>query len=530
MDNVEHNLSQADGAVRRQERETGRPATLLLVCLALLIALLRLHTFREPQERDISTYAVIAQELIAGKTLYTQTWDHKPPGVHLAYATAQLVAGYGPASIYLLNVLTACITMFGIYAAVRAESSRPRTALFAAAAWAVISSDMMLQANQPNVEVFINACAVWAFAHLAGQPGEHCRLRQIIAAGLLFAAASLFKQTAIAAAAALATAHVLFPPAGTTRRTATTHVLVIAATGMLAWCCVFGYFAAKCRFSDFWQAVFVFNRQYSGNTFTNMLAGFAPCNLFPPCMWILWPLAVFTIVCFLPSRRHSARQRAFLAAYLVATYVEVSAPGRFYPHYYQLWMPPLVIGACRALEMLDAHTRSYARAGALASGVLLASLVSMQAPNFMLSAEEWSCRKYGRVFLAADRLAPRINELLRPGESFYEWGAETTLYFSSKRGPVTRYFYNYPLLEGPQTAAATAATLQELQRNPPELYVCDKIYPASAITDWATGVYRPFATDSFSGIFTLSAKKGGRLDRALRKKLAPMQQVTDEQE
>src|SRR5580692_12738156 len=76
-----------------------------LFVLTLVIGLERFHTYREPLERDISTYAVVAQGLLSGRSLYSDLWDDKPPAIHFTYAMAEAVGGYGAFSIYLLNVL-----------------------------------------------------------------------------------------------------------------------------------------------------------------------------------------------------------------------------------------------------------------------------------------------------------------------------------------------------------------------------------------------------------------------------------------
>ncbi len=66
-----------------------------LLGLCALIFFLRLHTYEEPLERDATIYAVIAHEMLNGKTLYTDLWDHKPPAIYVTYAAAELIAGYG---------------------------------------------------------------------------------------------------------------------------------------------------------------------------------------------------------------------------------------------------------------------------------------------------------------------------------------------------------------------------------------------------------------------------------------------------
>jgi hypothetical protein len=43
----------------------------ILIALCILIALARLHTYNEPFERDLMTYAVMAHEMLAGRELYS---------------------------------------------------------------------------------------------------------------------------------------------------------------------------------------------------------------------------------------------------------------------------------------------------------------------------------------------------------------------------------------------------------------------------------------------------------------------------
>jgi len=88
-----------------------------LTALFALIFLLRLHTYNEPLERDITTYGVIAHEMLNGKALYSEMWDHKPPGIHITYAAAELIAGYGRNSIFLMNVTAALATLVAVYLA-----------------------------------------------------------------------------------------------------------------------------------------------------------------------------------------------------------------------------------------------------------------------------------------------------------------------------------------------------------------------------------------------------------------------------
>jgi hypothetical protein len=50
----------------------------------------------------------------------------------------------------------------------------------------------------------------------------------------------------------------------------------------------------------------------------------------------------------------------------------------------------------------------------------------------LLIASALAARKYGKHFAETDLLAYQINDLLKPSETFHEWGSENGLYFTSR--------------------------------------------------------------------------------------------------
>ena len=44
------------------------------------------------------------------------------------------------------------------------------------------------------------------------------------------------------------------------------------------------------------------------------------------------------------------RTGALFSAYILSTFIMVAVPGKFFPHYYQYWLPVLSIGAAWTLE------------------------------------------------------------------------------------------------------------------------------------------------------------------------------------
>jgi hypothetical protein len=149
-------------------RASSLPRTLIPILLAVIcgvIALGRLHTYDEPIDRDIATYAVIGGEMLHGRALYSDLWDSKPPALYAAFAAAQLVARDPTAAIFLVGLACAWATALALFAAGSAGAG-PQAGLWIATFWALLSGDLPLQANQPNSEALLNACVALAFAAL----------------------------------------------------------------------------------------------------------------------------------------------------------------------------------------------------------------------------------------------------------------------------------------------------------------------------------------------------------------------------
>jgi 4-amino-4-deoxy-L-arabinose transferase-like glycosyltransferase len=500
----------------------------VLAALALLIAAARLHTYHEPLERDVTSAAVIAHELLGGRSLYSDMWDHKPPAMHITYAISILLVGQGPGAIYLINVAATVTTLLGIYFAVAAVGGLS-AGFWGAAFWALVSGDLWLQANQPNAEVFINACLAWAFALLVRAIGQ-LPIQRVLLVGGLFALASLYKPVAVVPAVFLAVAHVVVPPAGSARSRAVAAVFVIGGVGAVAWVATLGYFAVVGHFADFYQAVFAYNQFYSVHNprgtesiLTNLGEGFRLDVLFPSVLLNALPLALFSLVGGVRGAMAGpGRPWLLLLAYGIGAQLAVALPGRYYPHYYQLWLPPLTIGAGWALGSFVRITRLPRWAPHAAGAAVIVLMLATQLPLYQVSPEAWSRLKYGELFVREQKLGRELGAMLGPGETFYEWGAETGLYFESKHSPPSGAFYVFPLLAGPAAMSLASRTVADLERHPPLIFVVNRgvLFEERLhhpVLDWAQPRYVALAGTGDRGTFLLFVRRGSRLDVSLAK-------------
>ena len=503
-----------------------------LLGLCALIFFLRLHTYEEPLERDVTIYAVIAHEMLDGRALYSDLWDHKPPAIYVTYAAAELIAGYGRDSIFLMNVTAAVATLLACYFAGSAAGGGRIGGFVAAALWALASGDLALQGNQPNTELFLNAFLATGFAVFVRKEKNGLGLRGAVVAGALFAVASLYKQVAVVQAGLLAFAYFASSPAGSRKR-ALAEMAILAAIGVAGWALVISYFVAKGHGDAFREVVFTYNHYYSGGIWENLSQMLSRPRVSLDVLVVTVSMAALSVIGMVLGLVFGPRRQWILfIALCIATHISVLLPGRPFPHYYQLWLPPLAIGGGWAVALLKRILPvSLSHLSYGVAGVACAILIALELPYYRLPAAGWSAQKYGTIFLETDKLAYKIDSLLSPSETFYEWGAESGLYFTSGRRPPSGVIFAYPMLDGPLAAKLSQRLLCDLERNRPDLIVVDGLTLANTprgnpVLKWFEENYRPFSKTGMFSVriahpplvilakdqFLLFALKGGKLD------------------
>jgi len=473
--------------------------------LSGLIFFARLHTYGEPLERDLTTYAVIGHEMLGGKTLYTDLWDHKPPAIYVTYAAAELIAGYGRDSIFLLNISVGFATLLACYFAGSAAGGGRLGGLVAATLWALASGDLAIEGNQPNTEVFLNALLTSGFAILMRAENRNLGLRAALLIGLSFAVASLYKNIAVVEAALLALAYFAWPAADS-RKKALVNVVIIAVIGVLAWGLVLTYFAAQGQGKAFTEAVFTYNAYYSGSIWQNLGHAVTWPRVSADVLVALFPLAILSLAGTILGLIFGPRRPwIFLLTFAIATHIAVLLPGRFFPHYYQLWLPPLAIGGGWSVSFLKRILpAAFSRLVYIVAGTTCGILLMLELSYYSLPAEIWSVKKYGRIFLETERVARQIDHLLPPTATFYEWGDESGFYFTSGHRPSSGVFLAEPTLAGPLAEKLSRRLIDDLERAKPTLIVIDSLTLAQTarghpVLHWLEENYRPFSrTDKFS--------------------------------
>jgi hypothetical protein len=465
--------------------------------LCIVVGVLALNFYDWPPNRDITTYATIAQELIHGRKLYVDMWDLKPPAIFAAYMTSQFLISFKPLQIFLLDLFPTIVVLVALIRAGREAGFGNIAGVWSALFWIVLSNDLLLQMQDPNTEIFINACVTLAFLQLLRLRGESTMLMPVLV-GALFAIAALFKTVAIAMAVVMGLICLFLPPPGSQRSRAAAQVAVMAVSGAICLAATLGYFAVTGRFQAFWEVLVVAGADYATHAWQGTLARLARSPI--AGYWILLGVAVAVVPWLVLAAvvwldRDQRRSWVLLGGYAFSALTAVALPGNFYAHYFQLLVPPLCLGLgwLAALFAQRAHGVLATAAPALVGGCL-ATLLAYEACSYRMPAEMLLRGKYQELYLETQKLGRRLGDALHDDERLYQWGEESGLYwYSGKRPPAS--VVRWPLVTGPQAERLTQQTLKSLIAQPPDLIVVANRILAGGenhpVLEWIRSQYAP---------------------------------------
>lgn len=482
-------------------RRLGALPVALLLIFSAVITVDRLAAPQVPINVDPAFYAVVSHELLLGESLYTDVWDHKPPAIFVAYGAAELLFGYSTITLIYLNILVSLAILLGIYYAGTSGPGGVISGLVAAGLWVVASGSFQLEGRDPNTESFMNACMIWAFALLVNE--RETSLRTSFVAGVLFLIGSLFKPVMVAMALVVTGVHFVFCE---DRRKALKNTLMIALIGVAGWLLMFGYFAVTGRYGAFYESVISYNRAYAGDIAYNMIAPLVGGNR--SSLKYLLPLAVFGAVGAAVSFFKDRRKGALLGAYIFASWIAIALPGRFSVHYFQLWLPPLTIGAAWAISRF-ALVRDWRLriASFAAAGVLFVILMANEYGEARaVSNGTW--KPVVRALNAGDRTAAEINTLLTDDETFFLWGNTPNLYLLTGRRPPTPVLFDTHLKDGPLFQQLSERVRSDMEARRPELLVVE--FKRPAVPDWIARDYETEPIYQDDGAYSIYVRRGGR--------------------
>lgn len=344
-------------------RKYRKDVIVLLVASVVLIAL-RLHALNLPLETDEANYAYIGGRLLVGDLLYEDVWDHQPPGIFVLCAAVISIFGDEPVVFRGLALTFSLLSLTFIYLLIRATANR-WTACVGAILFALVSSDPGSAGEGCNREIYMNTLILAGWL-LAQRYERRPRAIYPLGAGLLLGLASLIKTIVAVHWLLLAVWLMVISRSkvqpSEKRWGSMLRTLVLLGVGpSVLWGGSSLYFAFTDRWDSFVDAVFLFNLSYSsgGEPFFNRFVDFfdPPLHRFifesALPLWCMGLIASLSLLVRLALGRGDRTDTLYLLLVL-SGFLTACLPAQFWPHYYYLLWPGLVVVTARAMDWWSA--------------------------------------------------------------------------------------------------------------------------------------------------------------------------------
>ena len=452
----------------------------VLLLVILFFALIRFHLRECPLERDEGEYAYAGQLMLQGIPPYQLVYSMKLPGTFAAYSLVLALFGQTPGGIHLGLLLVNAATTFLVFLLAR-RLFGPFAGLVAAASYALLSTSPSVVGFAGHATHFvvlpalggillllmgIDAKRIWLFfcsgvllglAFLMKQPG-------ILFAvfGVLYLAKSEYRDKRLDWRA-------LAPKAA---------ALVLGTVLPFAVTCV-AFFAAG-SFQRFWFWTFQYAREYAsimGIGHGLFLLRWNAAQVVKPAFWI-WAIAGVGFSALWWNRKARA-QWAFLAGFILFSFLAVCPGFYFRQHYFILMLPAVALLAGVAVSaarqsLLESRHRAWSFLPVLVFLVAFADSIFLQREYLFTMDPLTACQTVyvANPFPEALQIGEYLRSHATPGARIAVLGSEPEIYFYAHRHSATGYIYTYSLMESqPYALQMQKQMIAEIEAARPEFVV-----------------------------------------------------------
>jgi len=466
-----------------------------------------------PMGADSGIFAYGAEQMLDGKLLYRDVWDHKPPGVFYVNALAILIGGSTPWSIWWLGVAWVAMVNIAFFFLLRLLIGRGYAAIGALVLLATIFYPAFyLDGNFSEVYSLLPQLLIFFAAYAYFRSSKK---RWIFILGLLTAITMLFKQTYIATGLASFIVILVFRWRESGWRSIGSVMVSFFGGLLLPIFSVVLFWWTKGAWSNFIDATLLFNLDYAqaGLSLNNLYATFRTLVVLQPMSTIvllcLSGMVLFVVDCVLPAVRVEkeevpggeesgrpcesieSRQSAWTVACLyLSVPIEICflfLSGRNFGHYFLTPLPVFVGGATLALSQaipsLSTRIRRSKSVSAAWTALMVLLLVAwgVEVSAKVLPSVE-QLRDIEVTFRGEIPLQPVrkfIVDNSAPDDSVLVWGVHPALNFITDRRSPTRFLNPIALLYPTRAQDSKLAIfISDLENDPPELILAHNDYAA----------------------------------------------------
>jgi hypothetical protein len=313
-------------------------AGVFALCLSLAVLVRYNGLFPSVIDWDESLYAVMAQDWLNGGLPYKSVWDHHSVGLPALYAAILYVFPDSLIAIRLSGCVAVAITATTIYFTARAIDRGGPSPIVAALLYIAWTS--RLWGLPSNTELYLNTCMtlamVVAMRAIASPPHQAPRLGLLCFASLLLGFALQIKHVAVFETF-LFFITMLAVSLRDSWRSALKTLIATGTCFLLPSIGIVLYFYQQDLANEYFQTVVVANFVYATNRpdVLQILMLLRPISFGLPLIIIIAAAALLW--------RQFDRRILLIVAWAIAAIIDVTLPGKFWPHYFLLMMPPAAI-------------------------------------------------------------------------------------------------------------------------------------------------------------------------------------------
>jgi 4-amino-4-deoxy-L-arabinose transferase-like glycosyltransferase len=229
------------------------------IVLAVIVLLPVVPSIQQTPGRDSGMFLYIGQQLLEGKTLYRDLWDHKPPLIFLVEVVGLALGSGGLWGIWALQLLF--VSMAAFFCLIILTDVFGGFTGTAASVAALLTLKIVLHGGNLTEEYALPFQFGALVSFLKSRQSKN-PLVMALFAGILVGLACMFKQNLIGVGAAIGAFLFLENLVGVHRRQWLSLSGLAAGFGLVM-LGVAAYFFFTGTFADFWDAAFLYNASYS---------------------------------------------------------------------------------------------------------------------------------------------------------------------------------------------------------------------------------------------------------------------------
>ena len=393
-------------------------------------------------DQDLSLYGFIGREILNGKILYRDLWDIKPPGIYYLSALALKIFGDSSHSLIIIGLLFSILFMIILYLFC-IEFFDFKTAFVISILFSLISSDPNLLIDLPNTEVYINffiLCGIFSFLLNLKTSKDIF----IILSGICIGIASIFKTVVFPHMFIIIILLITknnFLNNKNNIKILIKYLLYLIMPTILIWIFCSLYFFTKNSFNDFFEANFLYTLKYSENFILKIPYLFICLNFLKGT----WPIFLFAFIFLLINiKLNLSNFKKFQYLFFLTSLLSVMIPSKYYPHYYYLMFPSILIICGDFLFNLDKLKFKFNKTVfILLSSLLILLLLYSQYNTYLkkpLDDINFSKHPYFIQNIYARELGLKLKEQLQKEDLVFTFVPDTGINFYSGKSTPTKYF------------------------------------------------------------------------------------------